>query len=127
MNPDAPARATVLVVEDEDSIRTIIQLALETKGYRLLTASDSAEGLRIAQSYDGPIDLVISDMLLPGVNGSELIRRLLVIRPEVHVIYISGYLGNETDLPAGQIGKTRFLPKPFTPSQLLEAVRAVFA
>ena len=123
--PSSPR--TVLVVEDEGPIRTIITLALEAKGYRLLVAADGADGIQRAQQHAGPIDLVITDVLLPGISGSDVVRELLKSRPDLHVIYLSGYLGNEHELPAGQTGKMRFLSKPFTPRQLLEAVAAVFA
>jgi len=126
-NVAPPTLPTILVVEDEESIRTIVRLALETKGYRLLTAADGAEGIQLAQQHQGPIDLVITDVLLPGMSGSNLVRVLLVDRPALHVLYISGYLGTESELAAGRTGKMTFLPKPFTPRQLVAAVAAVFA
>jgi len=131
MTPETPSAPnsprTVIVVEDEGPIRTIITLALETKGYRLVVAADGAEGIQLAQQHAGPIDLVITDVLLPGISGSDVVRELLKSWPNLHVIYVSGYLGNEHELPVSQTGKMRFLSKPFTPRQLLEAVAAVFA
>ena len=124
---DTPSTPTILVVEDEPSIRNIIKLALEMKGYRLLTAADGDEGIQLAEEHPGPIDLVVTDMLLPGIHGSDLVRTLLKSRPGLHVIYISGYVGAEQELPAGETGRMHFLAKPFTPRQLLEAVTAVFA
>src|SRR4051812_13827650 len=120
--PEAGPPATILVVEDEEAIRMILRTALEMRGYRVLTAEDAAAGLRASKAHEGRIDLIITDMLMPGMNGSDLVRVLLPDRPDVHVIYVSGYLGSEVDLPPLPTGQTVFLPKPFTPRELIEVV-----
>src|SRR5437879_6376772 len=101
---DAPSSPTVLVVEDESSIRAIIKLSLEMKGYRVLSASEGAEALQLAEQHPGPIDLVITDILLPGMSGSDVVRALLTRRPGLHVIYISGFLGSEEELTTSRNG-----------------------
>src|ERR1043166_7508255 len=121
MNAESPPSArTILVVEDEASIRTIVKLAMEMNGHRVLTASDGDEALHVAEDHQGPIDLVITDILLPGISGSDTIRTLVETRPGLNVIYISGYLGDQADLAKSETGQMRFLRKPFTPRPLVE-------
>ncbi|HWK26691.1 MAG TPA: response regulator [Solirubrobacter sp.] len=112
------ARGTgrVLVVEDDESVRALLRGVLVSAGYDVRLAADPAEALA------GPdADLVITDMLMPGMNGRELAERLLDRAPGVRVLFISGYTGEDLALDDG----VRFLPKPFTPSELLEQVRAI--
>jgi CheY-like chemotaxis protein len=123
--PEPGRPVTVLVVEDEDTIRAILQSALTAHGYRVLVASSGAEALQLCAQHAGPIELVVTDLLMPGMNGDVLIRQLLPSRPGIHVIYISGYPGPDTTLPPGDTGRTTFVPKPFTPKELIEVVREI--
>lgn len=118
------ATPTVLVVDDEAQIRSIVSMALEMRGLCVLAAGDGEEALRQSAGHAGRIDLVITDVQLPGISGAEMVRRLLADRPGVHVLYISGG-HNEKSLDGGTIGKTAFLPKPFTPRELLERVGTI--
>src|ERR1043166_6445131 len=119
MNAESPPSArTILVVEDEASIRTIVKLAMEMNGHRVLTASDGDEALHVAEDHQGPIDLVITDILLPGITGSAVMRPRCEARPGLNVIYIFGSLGDQADWAKSEPGQMRFLSKPFTPRQL---------
>lgn len=112
---------TVLVVEDEPAVLHLIASALRLYGYRVLEALDPQRGMGIANSYEGAIDLLISDVTLPMMTGDELYRRLTAQRPGMRVLYVSAYAGNEPI----SVSSERLLTKPFTLQQLLQRVRAV--
>ena len=115
----------VLLVEDEDNIREPAVEILESKGYKVLSAPDATQALAVAEGHQGPIHILVTDVVMPGLSGSQLARRLLHRRPEVQVLYISGYpedsISHHGVLNAGQ----HFLQKPFPPGQFLEKVREV--
>ena len=128
--PSVPGRLirgteTVLVVEDDPSVRELAVRVLESCGYRVLAAGDGLEALQIGERHDGPIHLLLSDVVLPYMSGSELARQLLHTRPETRMLYMSGY-------PDGAIAQQGvlapgifFLPKPFTIEDLTRTVREV--
>jgi DNA-binding response OmpR family regulator len=129
MNPETAgtqeARPTVLVVEDEEAIRSIVRTVLEMNGHRVLSASDAEEALRLSEQHAGRIDLVVTDVHLPGADGGDLAGWLLDRWPGLRVLYISGLHGGESALPARAGGPSAFLAKPFTPRELLATVRRV--
>ena len=84
----------MLLVEDETAVRTLLASVLERAGYRLLEARDGQSALDVAAAHDGPIHLVVSDIVMPGMNGGELAERLTALRPETKMILISGYADN---------------------------------
>ena len=119
----APGRgetATILVVDDETGIRELIRKILLREGYRVLEAGSAEEAITAAQGL--PIDLLITDVRLPGIAGPELARRMQQAAPRLKTLFISGYTGEER-VPAG----ARFLAKPFTLAILLEKVRDALA
>jgi len=118
---------TILVVEDEVPILHIVRTVLEMHAYRVLTADDGDKALQLSEQHDGPIDLVITDMNLPGISGSDMVRQLLVGRPKLHVLYVSGHFSGETQLVGGADGAMKFLSKPFTPKALLAVVGTMLA
>jgi DNA-binding response OmpR family regulator len=120
----ARTKRTILVVDDEPPIRELLRVLLEMHGHRILTADDAEEALRVI-GPDEPLDLVITDLKLPGISGNDLVRQLLPGRPGLHVLYISGSPGGATGLTAPPGGKMRYLPKPFAPRDLLGAVRSL--
>jgi two-component system cell cycle sensor histidine kinase/response regulator CckA len=91
--PDAAlgGTETVLLVEDEDSVRQLVRDTLEAKGYRVLEAESGDAGLAIAEGHDGKIDLVITDVIMPGIGGRELVKQLARARPSTKILYLSGY------------------------------------
>src|SRR6185369_12781010 len=111
---------TVLLVEDEDEVRTVLHQILTGKGYRVFQASSGAEGLAIARLSRGPIHLLLTDVTMPQMKGTELAARLRAERPQTRVIFMSGY--NEETLPADEL---TCLQKPFSAQTLTQAVRAI--
>ena len=118
------ATETLLVVENEAAIKTLVQMALERHGYVVLTAESGSEALRLAAAHQGPIDLLITDVVMPDLRGPELARRLVAERPALVTLFMSGYmddaLGEDTSaLPV----PVDFIQKPFSPSALAARVR----
>ena len=121
---------TVLVVDDEEVVRIIMVQVLQDNGYTVLEASDGLEALRIAKEHTGRIDLLLTDVKMPGMNGLELAARLLSNRPEMTVLYVSGHADStrQIQLQEGQFiiePGANFLHKPFSPDGLLQKVRHV--
>jgi two-component system cell cycle sensor histidine kinase/response regulator CckA len=118
---------TILVVEDEAALLQVTRESLETVGYVILAAQSPAEAIRISESHPGPIDLMVTDVIMPGMNGAELATHLSVSRPEMKVLYVSGYI-DDTIVRHGVLepGLT-FLQKPFSPKALARKVSEVLA
>ena len=116
---------TILLVEDEASIRDLTVTALQRLGYRVLPAEDGIEAMTIAAVHDGPIHLLLSDGVLSGVRAAEVLRRLTAQRPETKVLLMSGYPQEAVFQTDSVAPDTAFLPKPFTIRQLTERVREV--
>ena len=116
---------TVLLVEDEDIVRTLVQEMLEDDGYSVLAASGGEAALELSRSYAGRIDLLMTDVVMPGLSGTQLAERLVAERPEVLVVFASGYtedaIANHGVLRPG----TAFLEKPFSARDLARTVRHV--
>jgi PAS domain S-box-containing protein len=116
---------TILLVEDETNLRRMARQYLENQGYSLLEAADGAAALQICVAHRGPIHLLLTDVIMPGMNGRELAQRLAALRPEAKVIYMSGYtenaIGHNGTLDAG----ITLLQKPFTLQSLKEKIREV--
>jgi CheY-like chemotaxis protein len=116
---------TVLLVEDEELVRMMLVEVLKSAGYIVLDARHGADALALSAKYEEPIDLLVTDVTMPGFSGVELARRLGEARPTLRVLFISGY----SDLEASQWGKlnqpVQFLQKPFHPDAFLAKVRQV--
>jgi two-component system, cell cycle sensor histidine kinase and response regulator CckA len=116
---------TILVVDDEPLVRAFTSEVLGLEGYVVLEAAGTAEGLRIAAAHPGPIDLVISDVVMPdGDDGRDLVERLGRMRPTTKSLYISGHTLADV-ARGGVLLSAPFLQKPFTLDMLVEMVRAV--
>ena len=123
--PRARERAgpqTLLIVEDEPSVRNMVASALRHDGYRLLIASSAEEALTIADAHDGPIDLLLTDAMMPGKSGVELANLMAVRRPATPVIVMSGYTDETLDVP-GMKEPIALLQKPFTPRELRRRIK----
>ena len=112
---------TILVVEDDESIRKLITTILQDQGYNILAAGDGIEALQKLQLCKGPCDLVIADVIMPRMKGAAFIEAVKAMRPEARVLYMSGYAG-DTLQTIGVTGESPFLQKPFLPSTLIEKV-----
>jgi len=116
--------STILVVEDDTSVRRYTAKVLADAGYALLEAADAAQAFEIAQRHNGPIDLLLTDMVMPGAPGTELATRLRATYPEVRVLLVSGY--SELLVQDRFPDKTfHYLQKPFSPDQLTRAVNGL--
>ncbi len=115
--------ATVLLAEDDPGVRELVSHTLEHAGYRVLAAGDGAEALAAAGAHPGSIDVVVSDVVMPHLGGRELAARLLDARPQVRVLFISGYADDAREREALCGPNSRFLAKPFAPEALVERVR----
>jgi len=116
---------TVLLVEDEGQVRTLECGILKARGYNVLTAGHGKDAVRICQEYPGPIHLLVTDLILPHMNGRELARRILPMRASMKVLFVSGY-PDETIMSAGLArNKVPFLQKPFASETFLKTVRNV--
>jgi two-component system cell cycle sensor histidine kinase/response regulator CckA len=114
---------TVLVVEDEETVRRLVAKFLERRGYAVLTASDSLEALAIGRDHRGPIDLLVTDVVMPSMNGPELAEQFLTLRPGAGVLYVSGYSDEAIGDPTVRVAGSVFLQKPFSESSLAQKVR----
>jgi len=120
-----PGTETILLVEDEANLRYLARQYLEKQGYRVIEAADGAVAMQIAVAHEGVIHLLLTDVIMPGMNGRELAQRISEIRPNVKVLYMSGYtenvIGQDGTLDAG----VRLLQKPFNLRDLKSKVREV--
>ena len=115
---------TVLLVEDEESVRQLVRETLASKGYLVMEAENGECGVAVAAQHDGKIDLVITDVIMPGMGGRELVKHLAQTRPETKVLYLSGYT-EDAIVSEGTIDSGAFLQKPFTLQNLSRKVREV--
>jgi len=115
----------VLLVEDEDNIREPAIEMLEGRGYQVFAAPDANRALALAEEHPGPIHILVTDVVMPGLSGNQLARRLLTGRPEMRVLYISGYPEDSIAHHGVLDREQHFLQKPFPPGQFLEKVREV--
>ena len=115
----------VLIVEDDDAVRALARRVLDTRGYRVRTCSDAEEALDIMQQYGDDMSLVISDVVMPGMNGQELSRRIRTSWPHVAILFMSGYTDDDVRRN-GLVGSADyFIEKPFTPDSFAHKVRTV--
>jgi CheY-like chemotaxis protein len=123
--PIHPGDETVLLVEDEPEVRSLVQRILKTQGYTVVTAANPDEAIAVAREFKGTIQVMVTDVVMPGMSGLQLAERLMPTRPNMRVLFVSGYthdtIGHHGVLDPG----TAFLQKPFTPNALARKVREV--
>lgn len=123
--PPRRSAATILIVEDEHRVRILVKMVLEAQGYRILVAEDGEEAVRLAQEYAGPIHLLLTDIVMPGMNGREVYQAISREREDIKVAYMSGYTdGVILECGIHKAGVT-FLQKPFGPLDLLASIRGL--
>lgn len=118
-----PGNERILLVEDEQVVRGLVQEILEENGYRVLCASSGGEAMRITEETPEPIQLLITDVVMPEMSGPDLASRLRKLRPKTRVLYMSGYTDDEVLTRKGLPENSAFIQKPFTPDQFLQKVR----
>ena len=126
--PDAvlAGEETILLVEDEEQIRVLAGIALQEAGYSTLIAANGQEALALARQHKGPIHLLLTDVIMPGMNGVKLSEEVDALYPAIKTLYISGYADSKLTFPLLEsTGRTAYLPKPFTPGLLTQKVREV--
>src|ERR1700729_4061515 len=120
---DLTGQGTILLVEDEEGLRSLNARGLRSRGYTVIEASNGVEALEALEEKDGAIDLVVSDVVMPEMDGPTLLKTMRGKNPDLKIIFVSGYAEDafEKSLPENQ--QFAFLPKPFTLSQLVAAVK----
>jgi two-component system, cell cycle sensor histidine kinase and response regulator CckA len=116
---------TVLIVEGKDEVRAAVGASLEMRGYSVLKACHGKEAVMLSRRHEGPIHLLLTDVIIPQMTGPELAQRVTQLHPETKVLYISGYTGNALNRGNMMEPNSAFLQKPFTPDTLARRVRAV--
>jgi PAS domain S-box-containing protein len=125
MNPRG--EGTILLAEDDEAVRAIARETLERAGYRVLAAADGSTALAMASAHEGTIDLLLTDVIMPGMNGRELAATLTRRRPGIRVLFASGYTDNVLEGQDALAPGVTLLDKPFTPADLAAKVRDVLA
>jgi len=116
---------TILLVEDDEMVRKLVNEVLDNEGYRLLEAANGVAALSICAQYEEPIHLLLTDVVMPEMSGRELANRLAAVRPELKVLYMSGYT-DDVIVHHGVLDEgTEFIQKPFTPDVLARKIREV--
>jgi CheY-like chemotaxis protein len=116
---------TILLAEDEPTLRGLVRTMLQRCGYTVLEAKDGREALRICREHDGGIDLLVSDMVMPGMNGTELAARAMALRPTLRILMVSGYTDDVICRHGIREKGIPFLQKPFAPDVLAQKVRDI--
>ncbi len=124
-NTDVRGHETVLLAEDEASVRAVATAALERHGYHVLAAPDGPTALKLAAEFEGTIHLLLTDVVMPGMHGRALADALLSKRPSTRVLFASGYTDDTVLLRGIRVDELSFIQKPFTPDQLSRRVREV--
>jgi two-component system cell cycle sensor histidine kinase/response regulator CckA len=124
---DLTGQGTILLVEDEDGLRSLNARGLRSRGYSVIEASNGVEALEALEEKNGAVDLVVSDVVMPEMDGPTLLKTMRERNPDLKIIFVSGYAEDafEKSLPENQ--QFAFLPKPFTLSQLVAAVKETMA
>jgi CheY-like chemotaxis protein len=123
--PSGQAPASILLVEDNDNLRTLLQRTLRGAGYSVLTASNGAEALRLCQQHDGAIDLIVSDVVMPEVNGLQVIEQIRGSRPGMKFLFITGFADAFLELREMKKKGGNVLEKPFLPSELMGKIEEI--
>jgi PAS domain S-box-containing protein len=118
-------KETILLVEDEELLRNLAHVVLRNQGYSVLEAANGGEALAICQNHVGTIDLLVTDVIMPVLGGRELTDRVALLRPDIKVLYVSGYTDDAIVRNSISAENVQFLHKPFTPDALAKKVRGI--
>jgi CheY-like chemotaxis protein len=117
---------SILVVEDEEVVLKLVRSILERADYRVLTARNGADALRLMEEHREPVHLLLTDVVMPGMSGPQLVERLRERLPALRAVFMSGYAADAMPRP-GEAGRTGFIQKPFTAAMLGAKLRQVLA
>jgi two-component system cell cycle sensor histidine kinase/response regulator CckA len=120
---DMTGQGTVLLVEDEDAVRSFATRALESRGYSVLSASSGVEALDVLDAQPGGVDLVVSDVVMPEMDGPTLLKELRKRKADIKIIFVSGYAEDAFKKNLAEDETFVFLPKPFALKDLIQAVK----
>jgi two-component system cell cycle sensor histidine kinase/response regulator CckA len=123
--PENSGTETLLIVENEAAIRNLLQVAMQRNGYTVLAAESGREALEFARNHTGAIHLLITDVVMPGMDGPELVRHLSTIRPETRTLFMSGYMDDTLGDRGILSTNANFIQKPFSPSTIAQKVREI--
>jgi two-component system cell cycle sensor histidine kinase/response regulator CckA len=124
---DLTGHGTILLVEDEEGLRGLNARGLSSRGYKVLEAGNGVEAIAVIESHDGAVDLVVSDVVMPEMDGPTLAAQLRERNPNLKIIFVSGYAEDAFEKNLPDDVKFNFLPKPFTLKQLVAAVKDTMA
>lgn len=116
------AALTVLVVDDDGAVRRVAGRALRRAGYRVIEAESGDQALEIGSRRAGEIDLLLTDVVMPGMNGRELGEKLKEVDPDLPILFMSAYTEDEIFLQGVRVAQISFIPKPFTLDELTKSV-----
>jgi DNA-binding NtrC family response regulator len=116
---------TILLVDDEEYIRELVGAILAVEGYQVLEASDGVEALKVGGAYEDKIHLLLTDVVMSPMGGGELVKRIMPVRPDLKVLYISGYPDDPAVRNGLDSGNICFLAKPFSPKILIRTIRSI--
>ncbi len=124
---DLTGQGTILLVEDEEGLRTLNARGLISRGYTVLEAGNGVEAMEVLEKRGGDVDLVVSDVVMPEMDGPTLLKEMRKRNPELRIIFVSGYAEDAFQKHLPEHGQFAFLPKPFTLKQLVAAVKETMA
>ncbi len=123
----SPEPKTILIVDDEIKMRAILKFGLMRHGFSVLEAGGGEEALRVSKEWEGPIHLLLVDVVMPGMSGVELAPQIMAMRPDMKVILMSGYRDDQVFLNAALNPNTPFFHKPFTIEALIHKIQELVA
>ncbi len=119
------APGTILLVEDEEFLRSMLRTVLEGSGYIVLEAAWATDALTISECYHGPIHLLLTDLIMPKMNGTHMAELIKMFRPGIRILFMSGYSGEVVVKHGLDESRADFIQKPFTPTQLSNKLRSL--
>lgn len=125
LNEDVMGDETILIAEDEEEVRFLISETLKRFGYKIIESPNGTDAIQKGKEYKNPIDLLLTDVVMPQMSGRELGQKFRSLRPATKVLHMSGYTDGSIILQGILDSKTRFIQKPFTPVTLAKKIREI--